>query len=251
MKRLFVATVLLLGSVSGAQAQGTAPADENDQATGSQDFKTASVPKATSTNSFASTDIFFLPPAKPFTSFETPVVTTALALPFDPADPAAPPPKPKFLYSNTDLPRWELGFGFTWIRFNSSIFNASAVGVKTSVAYFTNDWFAIEGNVAAAYAPQIFDREHVKLLVYGIGPKIAWREKKWEPWMHAIVGGAHEQPQTVGNGKNAFAFQVGGGVDYVFNPRFAGRLEGNYIRSYFFSQAQNNYQLGAGIVIHF
>jgi opacity protein-like surface antigen len=251
MKRLFAATVLLLGAMSSAQAQGIAPAGGNGQASVSLDFQTTSLPKLTANSSSTSNDIFFLRPVKPFNSFETPVVATALALPFDPADPAAPPPKPKFLYSNSDLPRWELGFGFTWIRFNSSIFNASAVGVKTSVAYFTNDWFALEGNISAAYAPEIFEREHVKLLVYGLGPKIAWRDKKWEPWMHAIVGGAHEQPQTNGNSKNAFALQVGGGVDYVFNPRFAGRLEGNYIRSYFFSQAQNNFQLGAGIVVRF
>jgi opacity protein-like surface antigen len=251
MKRLSAAAVLLLGCLGVAQAQGTAPADGNDPASGSLDFKMASVPKVASTNSLSPAEIFFLPPAKPLNAFETPVIATALALPFDPADPAAPSPKPKFLYSYTDLPRWELGIGFTWIRFNSSIFNASAVGVKTSVSYFTNEWFAIEGNVSAAFAPQIYNREHVKLLVYGGGPKIAWRERKWEPWMHAIVGGAHEQPQTQGNGKNAFAFQVGGGADYVFNPRFAARLEGNYIRSYFFSQAQNNFQLGAGIVFRF
>ena len=52
--------------------------------------------------------------------------------------------------------------------------------------------------MSTGFAPQIFDREHVKLLVYGAGPKIAWREKKWEPWAHLIVGGSHEQPQTAG-----------------------------------------------------
>jgi opacity protein-like surface antigen len=173
-------------------------------------------------------------------------------LPFDAADPAAPSPKPKFLYSRNDIVRWELGLGFTWVRFRSSVFNASAVGIRTSVTYNTNEWFGIEGNVSAAFAPEIFDRAHVKLLIYGAGPKIAWhRYQKWDPWLHAIVGGAHEQPQTAGNGKNTFAFQLGGGADYNINARFSGRLEGNLVHTSFFGQSQNNFQLGAGLVLHF
>jgi hypothetical protein len=89
------------------------------------------------------------------------------------------------------------------------------------------------------------------VLVYGAGPKIAWRQKRWEPWLHAILGGAHEQPQTAAGGKNAFAVQAGGGVDYRYNPRVSFRLEGDYVRSSFFSQSQNNFQLAGGIVFHF
>jgi hypothetical protein len=163
----------------------------------------------------------------------------------------SPDPDPKFLYGGRDDFRWQLGIGAEWIRFRSSIFNASAVGIKASVTYFTNDWFGIEGNLAAGFAPEIFNKEHVKILVYGAGPKIAWRERKWEPWVHAILGGAHEQPQTAANGKNAFAVEAGGGADYRFNPRFSGRLEANWIRTSFFSQSQNNFELMGGVVFHF
>lgn len=138
-----------------------------------------------------------------------------------------------------------------WMRFRSSIFNASAVGVDSSVTYFMNNWFGVEGNVATAFAPEIFQQEHVKLLVYGAGPKIAWRQNKWEPWMHAILGGAHEQPQTGDNTKNAFAVELGGGADYRFNPRFSGRLEADWVRTSFFSQSQNNFKLMGGVVFHF
>lgn len=163
----------------------------------------------------------------------------------------APAPDPKFLYGGRDDYRWQLGVGVDWIRFRSSIFNASAVGVDSSVTYFLNDWFGVEGNVATGFAPEIFDREHVKLLVYGGGPKIAWRQHKWEPWVHAIVGGAHEQPQTADNGRNAFAVEAGGGADYRFNPRFSGRLEADWVYTGFFGQTQNNFKLAAGVVFHF
>ena len=163
----------------------------------------------------------------------------------------SPAPDPKFLYGGRDDFRWQLAIGADWFRFRSSIFNASAVGVKSSVTYFTNEWFGIEGNVSATFAPEIFDREHVKVLVYGAGPKIAWREKKWEPWAHAIIGGSHEQPQTAGNSKNAFAVQVGGGADYRINPRLSGRLEADWVHTSYFSQSQNNFELMGGVVFHF
>src|SRR6266403_30706 len=250
--RIFATALLVLGCVCVAQAQEPAAPDANDKASMLPGLVASSTPKAYFVNSFAASGAPVFPVTKPMSTFDAPAVATSLALPFDAADPGAPAPKPKFLYSRDDIVRWELGLGFNWIRFRSSIFNASAVGLKSSVTYNTNEWFGIEGNVSAAFAPEIFNREHVKLLVYGGGPKAVWRQnERWEPWVHAIFGGAHEQPQTAGNSRNAFAVQLGGGADYNFNSRFSGRLEANYVRTSFFSQSQNNFQLGAGVVAHF
>jgi opacity protein-like surface antigen len=252
MKRLFATALLVLGSVCAVQAQEPAPAEKNDNANVAGNFTIDSAIRVAPLHSLTGNGVFFPPAVKSMNAFEAPNVATVLTVPLDAAEPAPPSPKPKFLYSRSDIDRWELGLGFNWIRFRSSIFNASAVGLKTSVSYFTNNWFAIEGNVSAAFAPEIFDREHVKLLIYGAGPKIAWRQnERWEPWVHAILGGAHEQPQTAGNSRNTYSIQLGGGADYHFNPRFSGRLEGNYVRTSFFSQSQNNFQLCAGIVMHF
>lgn len=250
--RLFATAFLVLGSVCAAQAQEPAPTEQNDTAKVAGDLVADSAPRVTLLHSLAGNTAFFLPAAKSMNAFEAPVVATALAVPLDTAEPAAPSPKPKFLYSQNDIVRWELGIGLDWIRFRSTIFNASAVGVKTSVTYYTTEWLGIEGSVSTAFAPQIFDREHVKLLLYGAGPKIAWRQNnRWDPWLHAILGGAHEQPQTAGNSRSTYSIQLGGGADYNFNSRFSGRLEGNYIRTGFFKQSQTNFQLGAGIVVHF
>jgi opacity protein-like surface antigen len=254
--KLFATVLLVLGGVCAAQAQEIAAPETTALESNGTAYK-APVLAGTTPNpyffdSLTAGGASFLAVAKPTSAFDASAVSTSLALPFDAAEPAAPSPKPKFLYSRNDIVRWELGFGFTWVRFRSSIFNASAVGIRTSVTYNTNEWFGIEGNVSAAYAPEIFDREHVKLLIYGAGPKIAWhRFQRWDPWLHAILGGAHEQPQTAGNGRNAFAVQLGGGADYNFNARLSARLEGNYVRTSFFGQSQNNFQLGAGLVLHF
>src|SRR5207245_1638974 len=89
----------------------------------------------------------------------------------------------------------------------------------------TNEWLGIEGDATATFGPTVFANESVRFVSYGAGPKIAWRQRQWEPWMHAIIGGAHLRPQTAGS-SNALAIQLGGGADYRLNPRPARRTCG-------------------------
>jgi hypothetical protein len=239
MKRQLSVAIFLLGTACVAGAQDAAP----DDAWGNRNVAAAFSASASENlvlleAPLASNPVFAMPPAS----------ATETAAP-EPSP--VPPPDPKFLYGGRDDFRWQLAIGADWIRFRSSVFDASAVGVKSSVTYFTNDWFGVEGNIATGFAPTIFDNEHVKILTYGAGPKIAWRERRWEPWAHAIFGGAHEQPQTAGHSKNAFEIEMGGGADYRFNPRFSGRLEADWVRTTFFSQTQNNFELMGGVVFHF
>jgi opacity protein-like surface antigen len=247
MKRLFVAA-MLLGSASVARAQVSAPTLQVDRGNAAQDFAATSAAKALVASDLAAANSFSSTAAKPADTFAAPV--TALALPLENAEPASPPPQPRFLYGGRDDYRWELGLAASWLRFRSSVFNASAVGLNTSVVYFTNDWFGVEGNLTAVFAPTILANEHIKIATYGAGPKIAWRQKKWEPWLHGIFGGAHELPQIAGQSKNSYAIKAGGGADYRWNPRLSFRLEGDYVRTGFFKQAQNNFQLAGGIVFH-
>jgi hypothetical protein len=250
MKRLLVAA-MLLGSVSTARAQVSAPTLEVDRGNAAQDFSATSAAKAMLLSDLAVADKFSSSSAQPASTFAAPVVATALALPLENAEPASPPPQPKFLYGGRDDYRWELSLAASWLRFRSSVFNASAVGFSTSVVYFTNDWFGVEGNVTAVFAPTIFQNEHVKIATYGAGPKIAWRQKRWEPWLHGIFGGAHEQPAVAGQSKSSYEIKAGGGADYRWNPRISFRLEGDYVRTAFFTSSQNNFQLAGGIVFHF
>ena len=181
----------------------------------------------------------------------TPPLGTALWAEPTPAEPAAPSPKPRFVYGGRDDYRWQLGLSLDWLRFNSSVFNANAIGVRTSVAYFLNEWLGVEGSVTAAFSPTTIGVGHAKVLVYGGGPKIAWRQKRWEPWLHGIFGGAHEQPQTADHNRNSYAILAGGGADYRWNPHLSFRAEGNYVLTGFFHQSQNNFELAGGAVLHF
>jgi hypothetical protein len=164
---------------------------------------------------------------------------------------AAAAPRPRFVFGDRDDYRWQLGLGVEVFRFQSSRIDSTLVGLNTTVTYFTNDWFALEGNVVTGFAPEIYDREHVKYFGGGGGIRIGSRRARWEPWGHALVGGGHLQPQTAGASRNALAVQAGGGVDFRVNARLSLRAEADYVYSRFFSQNQNNYQGAAGIVFHF
>ena len=246
MKRVYVCALLLLGSVSVAQAQVDAAKPIFDTDNAAPDLSATSAAKATLPDLLAVTDSLALAAASSGLH-----LNTALLAEPAPADPATPSPKPRFIYGGRDDYRWQLGLSLAWVHFNSSRFNANAIGEKTSVAYFLNEWLGVEGSVTAAFSPTTIGTNHVKVLIYGGGPKVAWRQKRWEPWLHAIFGGAHEQPQTAGHSRNSYGILAGGGADYRWNPHLSFRAEGNYVRTGFFSQSQNNFELAGGAVLHF
>jgi hypothetical protein len=245
MKRQLVVLSLILVAACVANAQEEVPDSQSANRNVASVFSAAPVASPNLFQPDAGIALFPATSFAPAPAFATPLATAA------PDPTPSPAPDPRFLYGGRDDYRWQLGIGVDWLRFRSSIFNASAVGIKSSVTYFTNDWFAVEGAVSGTFAPEILDREHIKVLVYGAGPKVAWRQRKWEPWGHVILGGSHEQPQTAGNSKNAFAIEAGGGADYRINPRLSGRLEADWVRTTYFSQSQNNFELTAGVVFHF
>ena len=167
------------------------------------------------------------------------------------AAPAAVPAKPKFVFGDRDDYRWQLGLGVEFIRFRSSVLDASIVGVNTTLSYYTNSWFAIEGNVVTAFGPPPNDNNHVKYFGGGGGIRIGGRRARFEPWGHVIVGGAHLQPQTAAGDRSAFAVTGGGGVDYRVNSRLSLRAEADYLYTAFWNQHQNNFQATTGVVFHF
>lgn len=246
MKTLVAAAVLMLGAAGAARAQEVLPNPSESSRNVAMAF--SSWPEEG--QSFLLSPVYDFSPSANF-------LTAAHAGPSGPTKDASPSPSPspapdpRFVFGGRDDFRWQLGLGADWIRFRSTIFNASAVGIKTSVTYFTNEWFGVEGNVSAAFAPTIYQNEHVKVLVYGAGPKIAWRERRWEPWAHAIFGGGHEQPKVASHSKNTFAAELGGGADYRVNPRLSARLEANWVHTNYFAKSQNNFELMGGVVFHF
>jgi opacity protein-like surface antigen len=165
--------------------------------------------------------------------------------------PAAPAPKPNFLYGSRDDYRWQLALGVEFYRFQSNLINASLAGTNTMVSYWTSSWVAVEGNIVTGFAPAINLNEHVKYFGGAGGVRVGGRRNRFEPWVHALVGGAHLQPQTAGNSRSAFSTQAGIGLDYRLHSRFSVRLETDWVYTTFFNQSQNNFQGALDVVYHF
>ena len=179
-------------------------------------------------------------------SFDKQVLSAARP---DPS-PATPEP-PRFVFGGRDDFRWQLGLGLSVLRFRSSLYYATGIGTDTSITYYTNDWFGVEGRVTTAFSPTTYIGSHVKFAGYGAGPKIAWRTKKLEPFAHAIFGGVHVLPQSAAGNANGFEFQLGGGAGYRFNPRFSARIIADWVRTRLFSQWQDDAQVAVEYVLHF
>jgi hypothetical protein len=258
MKRLLLSLLVGCAGVCAAQAQENIPTGYVAGSNAAANFSATSAARVPLVQPLAQGGPLFIADALDLAA-STPAapgtVTTALALPMAapntaPAEPA-PAPRPRFIYSDRDDFRWQLGLGVSFERFRSNIYSASAVGTTTSLAYFLSDFLGIEGDVNTFFAPTIWQKEHIKLVNYGVGPKFAWRRPRWEPWFHGLFGGTHALPQTAGHSKNGFAVQLGGGADYRLLPRLSARAEVDYVGTKLFGTWQNNGQATLSLVFHF
>jgi opacity protein-like surface antigen len=186
-----------------------------------------------------------------FPSLALPVAATS-SLPVAPASlPEAPAPPPVF--SSQNMP-WSVAAGYEYVHFGSAPFSANLSGLHTSVAYAFGDWIAAEGDFVGAFGGDVFAAgETAKYVLLTGGARVYWdRERaRFSPWVHALVGLAHVNPQIADSSKNSFALQAGGGVDYYVNPRLSMRGEGDYVMTRLYGGTQNNFQIGVGFVVHF
>lgn len=250
MKSLFVSAFLLLGAVCASQAEAITEKPVPDTDNVAPDFSATSAAKVTLPDFLAVADPFAPPRTNAAPFISAPNLSTALPAEPAAAKPAAPSPDPRFVYGSREDYRWQLSVAFAWVRFRSSVFNSNEFGIKTTVTYFLSDWLGVEGSLTGAFGGSVGAGQNARIGLYGGGPKVAWRQKRWEPWLHGIFGGAHQGPQIVA-GRNSFSMELGGGADYRWNPRVSFRAEADYVRTGFFHQTQNNFLLSSGVVLHF
>jgi len=240
MKRPMAVLVLILGAACCASAQEAGILGAASGNNVARDFAGTSAAQANLVASLNDSN------ATPFYA-----AAEASAAPKPAYVAAEPAPPPTIFTSSRDDYRWQLAIGPTFYRLRSSLLNASEVGITTSIGYYTNEWFGLEGNVTATFAPTIYVKEHVKFLSYSGGVRIGSRRNRWEPWAHVLFGGAHLQPQLAGFSRTAYSIQGGGGADYRVFPRLSLRVGADWVRTGFFKQTQNNLQITGGVVIHF
>lgn len=237
MTKLLTGTMMVLALAYGVSAQEGAVADSRGNT--AADFSATSAAQA----SLLATDA----EAHDFS------VANAEASPAGPVPEAAPVPaaKPKYIFGERDDYRWQLGVGFEYMRFRSGPIDASLIGLNTTLSYFTNSWFALEGDVITTFGTSTISGATPKFFGGAGGFRVGGRRQKWEPWAHGLVGGSHLQPQTAAGGRTAMMAQAGIGVDYRLHARLSLRAQGDWLFTNYFSQNQNSFQAIAGVVLHF
>jgi hypothetical protein len=120
---------------------------------------------------------------------------------------SAPEPQPRPPSDDGNDLRWQLGLGFVAQRFQSKPFSVTLYGVQTSVTYFANDWFGIEGNIAGncrCDGVTVYD-EQASYVVFTGGGRVVWhrRRRALKPWVHALGGGPMVKKQTIWGGMKA------------------------------------------------
>jgi hypothetical protein len=91
--------------------------------------------------------------------------------------------------------------------------------------------------------------QSVRRYTYLVGPRVSIPIRRFTPFAHALFGAAHINDQE--STDNSFATAIGGGFDYRLIHGLAVRLQGDDIRTNFFSTRENHFRFSAGIDIRF
>lgn len=81
---------------------------------------------------------------------------------------------------------------------------------------------------------------------------------RFVPFAHLLFGVSHQSTDTTASlvpggssSDNAWAWQLGGGIDYRFNTNWAGRGRADIFRTHFLDESQTHARYGLGVVYSF
>ena len=171
-------------------------------------------------------------------------------------------------FANAQVPSGNIFLGYSYENTSSSTLDASLSrpnlqGWEASFEGKLLPWIGIVGDVSGHYGSQSFVEPTpagpVTINVTGheqeylVGPRLSVPVGKFTPFAEVIVGVAHIHTGGTlpGPSNTSFATAVGGGLDYRLIRPVALRVEGDYLRTTFFSSTQNNLRLSLGVVLRF
>jgi hypothetical protein len=175
--------------------------------------------------------------------------------------------------ANAQIPSGNVFLGFSYERTNSTAFGPN-LARATATSPNLHGWEAsfegkvlpfvgIVGDVSGYYGTQSFTEttsngsQNINVTgheqEYLVGLRLSVPVGKVTPFAEAMAGGAHIHTGGTlpGPSNTSFATALGGGLDYRLLGPIAARIEGDYLRTSFFSSTQNNFRLSAGVVFRF
>src|SRR5216684_1901 len=149
-----------------------------------------------------------------------------------------------------DYPKGEVAGNYTYIRINPG--GTDCHGGGGSGAYSLNNYLGVVGEFSGCKVTGLPSGVSAHALTYLFGPRVTYRGYgRLEPFGEALFGGAHTSASGGGATitDNAFAFAIGGGVDYKWKRNLAIRLgQFDYFYTKFGNTHQNNFRIQAGVV---
>lgn len=180
-------------------------------------------------------------------------------------------------------PKVELAVDYSFVRFNpSNLYTTShnLNGGGGSFTYNINNWLGIKAELfgyGASTSNFVIPVGNPvvpaggtfavsgNMFTYLFGPQIKYRAKKFQPFGHALFGGAYSNAYAnlyqqagvagVTADKNAFAMAFGGGIDIPITKTIAIRpVQVDYLMTRFSNvlttNNQNNFRYAAGITFY-
>jgi hypothetical protein len=166
---------------------------------------------------------------------------------------AAPEPAPQGVYGVLQNYNWQAYAGYThFVFYEIPGVTGNLNGFNMSLVFYPHGGhFAGDGEFMAAFAPNGSVNTTMTLGMGGARYRVD-AGRGIEIWGHGLVGVAHFSPQTAYGGQNAFAFDVGGGVDLKpRHGRIAYRAQVDMVGTRFFGTHQYNPKVSVGIVYRF
>jgi hypothetical protein len=168
--------------------------------------------------------------------------------PAAPAKPSPPPPPPELFGSYA----WQANVSLAYVKFREGHgLSPNMPGFSASFAryFYFRKPFGAEVELLGGFGSQF--GQPARFVFVGGGARYRFPlGGKWEPWVHGVIGHAHQRPRSFGN-QGSFGFEPGGGVDYRITPWLSWRAEGDPIFTHFFSKWQTSPKIAGGIVFNF
>jgi opacity protein-like surface antigen len=150
---------------------------------------------------------------------------------------------------------------------SASAGRASLNGWEASASVRLFHWLRVVGDVSGSYGtvPVVFSSilgtekldVNTNLYTYLFGPRASVSVGRLRPFGQALFGLAHQSVSAnafitnVGQQDNAFAFDLGGGVDVRLVSRVAWRVQADYLQSKVFDSTRHDPHISTGIVLRF
>jgi opacity protein-like surface antigen len=144
---------------------------------------------------------------------------------------------------------------------------ASLNGWEASASVRLLHWLRVVGDVSGSYGtgPVVFSsilgseklNVNTNLHTYLFGPRASVSVGRLSPFGQALFGLAHQSVSAnafitnVGQHDNAFAFDLGGGLDFRLVSRVAWRIQADYLQTKVFDSTQHDPRISTGIVLRF